>query len=60
MPSRATGILPRKRALTLPMIRKIAKAWHVPDRHHLGAMRTQAMDPSAKRKHLARSTRNLP
>ena len=30
--SRATEILQRKRALTLPMIRKIARAWHVPER----------------------------
>lgn len=30
--SRATEILQRKRALTLPMIRKIAGAWHVPER----------------------------
>src|SRR4051812_21526781 len=30
--SRATEILHRKRALTLPMIRKIAAAWHVPER----------------------------
>lgn len=29
---RATEILGRKRALTLPMIRKIARAWHVPER----------------------------
>src|SRR4051794_1487503 len=29
--SRATEILSRKRALTLPMIRKIAGAWHVPE-----------------------------
>lgn len=31
-PSRATEILQRKRALTLPMIRKIASQWHVPER----------------------------
>ena len=31
-PSRATEILQRKRALTLPMIRKIATNWHVPER----------------------------
>jgi antitoxin component HigA of HigAB toxin-antitoxin module len=31
-PSRATEVLQRKRALTLPMIRKIASAWHVPER----------------------------
>lgn len=30
--SRATEILQRKRALTLPMIRKIASEWHVPER----------------------------
>jgi HTH-type transcriptional regulator / antitoxin HigA len=30
--SRATEILKRERALTLPMIRKIAAAWHVPER----------------------------
>ena len=30
-PSRATEILQRKRALTLPMIRKIAREWHVPE-----------------------------
>jgi HTH-type transcriptional regulator / antitoxin HigA len=30
--SRATEILKRKRALTLPMIRKIAAAWRVPER----------------------------
>jgi HTH-type transcriptional regulator / antitoxin HigA len=30
--SRATEILQRKRPLTLPMIRKIAAAWHVPER----------------------------
>lgn len=30
--SRATEILGRRRALTLPMIRKIAGAWHVPER----------------------------
>jgi HTH-type transcriptional regulator/antitoxin HigA len=29
---RATEILARKRALTLPMIRKIAREWHVPER----------------------------
>jgi antitoxin component HigA of HigAB toxin-antitoxin module len=30
--SRATEVLGRKRALTLPMIRKIARAWHAPER----------------------------
>lgn len=30
--SRATEILQRKRALTLPMIRRIAAEWHVPER----------------------------
>ncbi len=30
--SRATEILKRKRSLTLPMIRRIAKEWHVPER----------------------------
>ena len=30
--SRATEILGRRRALTLPMIRKIAGAWHVPEK----------------------------
>ena len=30
--SRATEILGRHRALTLPMIRKIAEAWHVPEK----------------------------
>jgi HTH-type transcriptional regulator / antitoxin HigA len=30
--SRATEVLRRKRALTLPMIRRISKAWHVPER----------------------------
>ena len=30
--SRATEILGRRRALTLPMIRKIANAWHVPEK----------------------------
>ena len=30
--SRATEILKRQRGLTLPMIRKIARAWHVPER----------------------------
>lgn len=30
--SRATEILKRQRALTLPMIRKIAARWHVPER----------------------------
>jgi HTH-type transcriptional regulator / antitoxin HigA len=30
--NRATEILKRKRALTLPMIRQIAKKWHVPER----------------------------
>lgn len=30
--SRATEILARNRALTLPMIRKIAGAWHVPEK----------------------------
>ena len=30
--SRATEILKRQRSLTLPMIRKIASAWHVPER----------------------------
>ena len=30
--SRATAVRQRKRALTLPMIRKIAAAWHVPER----------------------------
>ncbi len=29
---RATEILGRKRALTLPMIRKIASKWHVPEK----------------------------
>ena len=28
--SRATEVLQRRRALTLPMIRKISAAWHVP------------------------------
>ena len=35
-PSRATEILQRKRALTLPMIRKIAKEWHVPEKLLVG------------------------
>ena len=35
-PSRATEILQRKRALTLPMIRKIAREWHVPERLLVG------------------------
>ncbi len=30
--SRATEILKRRRALTLPMIRRIAREWHVPER----------------------------
>ena len=30
--SRATEILQRRRPLTLPMIRKIATAWHVPEK----------------------------
>lgn len=30
--SRATEVLARHRALTLPMIRKIAGAWHVPEK----------------------------
>lgn len=30
--SRATDILKRQRALTLAMIRRIAKEWHVPER----------------------------
>lgn len=30
--SRATEVLKRQRALTLPMIRRISKAWHVPER----------------------------
>jgi HTH-type transcriptional regulator / antitoxin HigA len=30
--NRATEILKRQRALTLPMIRRIAEAWHVPER----------------------------
>jgi len=30
--SRATEILRKRRALTLPMIRKIAQEWHVPER----------------------------
>jgi HTH-type transcriptional regulator/antitoxin HigA len=30
--SRATEVLARHRALTLPMIRKIASAWHVPEK----------------------------
>ena len=30
--SRATEVLQRRRALTLPMIRRIAAAWHVPER----------------------------
>lgn len=30
--SRATEVLKRQRALTLPMIRRIAAAWHVPER----------------------------
>ena len=30
--SRATAALRRKRALTLPMIRRISRAWHVPER----------------------------
>jgi HTH-type transcriptional regulator/antitoxin HigA len=29
-PSRASEVLNRKRALTLPMIHKIAEAWHIP------------------------------
>ncbi len=31
-PSRATEVLQRKRSLTLPMIRKIASNWHVPEK----------------------------
>lgn len=31
-PSRATQILARHSALTLPMIRKIAGAWHIPEK----------------------------
>ena len=34
--SRATEILQRKRALTLPMIRKIAREWHVPEKLLVG------------------------
>ena len=30
--SRATEVLKRQRALTLPMIRRIAREWHVPER----------------------------
>ena len=30
--SRATEVLARHRALTLPMIRKIASAWHIPEK----------------------------
>jgi HTH-type transcriptional regulator/antitoxin HigA len=30
--SRATKILSRHRALTLPMIRKISSEWHVPEK----------------------------
>ena len=30
--NRATEILKRQRALTLPMIRRIAREWHVPER----------------------------
>jgi HTH-type transcriptional regulator / antitoxin HigA len=30
--SRATEILQRRRRLTLPMIRKLSRAWHVPER----------------------------
>jgi HTH-type transcriptional regulator / antitoxin HigA len=30
--NRATEILKRQRPLTLPMIRRIAQAWHVPER----------------------------
>ena len=30
--SRATEVLKRRRPLTLPMIRRIAQAWHVPER----------------------------
>jgi HTH-type transcriptional regulator/antitoxin HigA len=30
--SRATEILKRQRALTLPMIRRISTSWHVPER----------------------------
>lgn len=30
--NRATEVLKRQRALTLPMIRRIAQAWHVPER----------------------------
>lgn len=30
--SRASEVLRRKRALTLPMIRSIAREWHVPER----------------------------
>jgi len=30
--SRATEILKRQRALTLPMIRRISSTWHVPER----------------------------
>ena len=37
--SRATEILKRKRVLTLPMIRKIAKAWQVPERVLVGEYR---------------------
>ncbi|MEO7914736.1 MAG: transcriptional regulator [Novosphingobium sp.] len=30
--NRATEVLKRQRALTLPMIRRIAREWHVPER----------------------------
>jgi len=40
--SRASEILRRKRALTLPMIRTIAGEWHVPERL---LVREYALDP---------------
>lgn len=51
--SRATEILQRKRPLTLPMIRKIAAAWRVPERvlvkeYPLGLETRQAAERLAK------------
>ena len=54
--SRATEILQRKRPLTLPMIRKIAAAWKVPERvlvrnyalaREKGALQSRAVAPTS-------------
>ena len=63
--SRTTEILQRKRPLTLPMIRKIAAAWHVPERvlvkeYKLATAANGQQAGAAARRHAAGGGSGLP